>query len=70
MKKNKAKFDFGASIGKHEEGEMSDQETIDFFQHLINTGDAWKLQGHYGCRAEQLINDGHCHLPVVAKKAG
>lgn len=46
------------SIIRYEEGEMNDDETIVFFQKLVDSGMAWKLQGSYGRAAEAMINDG------------
>jgi hypothetical protein len=46
-----------------EQGEMDEQELVDFFQDLINTGMAWELQGFYGRTARDLIGAGHCTLP-------
>ena len=46
-----------------EQGEMEMDETVEFFQQLIDTGFAWELQGHYGRTARDLINAGHCSLP-------
>lgn len=48
---------------KFEAGEMSDDELVTFFQSLINSGDAWRLQGMYGRTAMALIEDGLCTLP-------
>ena len=51
-------------IGKiieYEAGEMSEQDMIDFFQELIDSGAAWQLQGHYGRTAVSLIQAGYCH---------
>jgi hypothetical protein len=45
----------------YESGLMSDEETITFFQRLINNGMAWGLQGHYGRMASHLIKNGVCH---------
>jgi hypothetical protein len=47
-------------IIRYESGEMSEEETVDFFQELIDTGLAWKLQGSYGRMAQALIAAGYC----------
>ena len=44
-----------------EDGELSDEQVIEGFQHLINTGAVWRLQGSYGRMADELIRAGHCH---------
>lgn len=46
-----------------EQGEMDEQELVEFFQELINTGMAWELQGFYGRTARDLIGAGLCTLP-------
>lgn len=38
----------------------SEEEVIDAWQHLINTGLAWKLQGFFGRTAHRLIEAGIC----------
>ena len=49
------------NIIRYENGEMdSETEIVEFFQELINTGMAWKLQGHYGRTAMRLIEEGLC----------
>jgi hypothetical protein len=35
-------------------------EVIEAWQHLIDTGAAWTLQGWFGRTARQLIEDGVC----------
>ena len=48
-------------IMEWESGEMSDKDTVTFFQDLIDTGMAWTLQGCYGRQATRLIQAGLCH---------
>lgn len=45
------------------EGEADDltqDEVIEGFQRLIDTGAAWSLQGSYGRAAMSLIEQGYC----------
>ena len=48
------------NIIRYESGLMEEEDVILFFQELINTGMAWKLQGHYGRTAMHLIETGLC----------
>jgi len=52
-------MDIVDKIISYEAGEMSANDTIDFFAELVKTGKAWTLQGHYGRMAHQLINFGY-----------
>lgn len=38
----------------------TDQDVIQAFQYLIDTGDVWSLQGWYGRMAHRLIESGQC----------
>ena len=38
----------------------SEEQVIEAWQHLIDTGLCWQLQGFFGRTARQLINDGIC----------
>lgn len=62
MKKEKKPFNELDFIMKYEGGECSDKEIIDGFQHLIDSGLVWKLQGTYGRTAQSLIDAGICKL--------
>ena len=41
--------------------EASEDEQLEAWQHLIDTGLAWQLQGSFGRQAAALIEAGHCH---------
>jgi hypothetical protein len=55
-------MDLASLISQYENGEMDDEQTISFFQQLINTGMAWNLQGSYGRMADRLIQSGRCKV--------
>lgn len=50
-------------ITKFEDGKATQEEIIDGFQLLIDTGVVWHLQGSYGRTAQALIDAGHCTPP-------
>ena len=44
----------------------SEEQVIAAWQHLIDTGLCWTLQGFFGRTAQQLIEDGVCQPAGVA----
>lgn len=45
-----------------EDGVLDEQSETELFQRLIDCGLAWSLQGSYGRRAVQMIEEGRCHV--------
>jgi hypothetical protein len=54
-------FDTVGFIMAYEGGELDDEATVEGFQHLIDDGLVWRLQGTYGRMAVRLIEQGFCH---------
>lgn len=53
------------AIIDYEEGNLTDEGTVDLFQYLIDSELAWSLQGCYGRTAMDLILSGLCHRKEV-----
>lgn len=59
-------------IIEYESGNLEEEDMIKLFAYLVKTGEAWKLQGHYGRTAKTLIdykyidNDGN----ITSEKYG
>ena len=45
-------------IVEYEKGELNNDQTIQLFQELLDSGIVWDLQGHYGRLAYQLMEAG------------
>ena len=54
-----------------EDGSLDEKGTKKLFQHLVNTGQAWHLQGSYGRAADMMLRSGFIKTPKtnVAKSA-
>jgi len=48
-------------IMEYEDGRLSEDETVELFQDLIDSGMIYHLQGSYGRMAQHLIQQGLCH---------
>ena len=57
----KSSYDACACIEGFDGLEHDEDDIIEAFQFLIDSGDAWKLQGFYGRTAHNLIQQGVCH---------
>jgi len=51
-------YDRVNAIIAFEEGELDGDKVVELFQHLVDTGLAWQLQGNYGRTAMALIEAG------------
>lgn len=56
-------LDFTDRIIAYENGELDEDEVVELFQGLVDTGLAWQLQGSYGRAAHALIEAGLVSRP-------
>ena len=56
--KVKGPLDLTSDIIAYESGELDQEETIELFQKLHDTGLAYQLQRHYGRTAQAMLNEG------------
>ena len=56
---NENKYDVVGNIIDFEGGDLDDDGIVVLFEHLVDSGQAWSLQGCYGRMAIQLIEAGH-----------
>lgn len=55
------RMDLVTRIDAYEAGQLDDEQTIELFQEMIDSGLVWDLQGSYGRTAATLIRSGLCH---------
>lgn len=51
-------YDYMSDLISYEEGYLDEEGQKRLFQHLVDTGLVWQLQGHYGRTAKQMIEEG------------
>jgi len=52
------RFDVVSAIMDYESGNMTEEDAIEFFQHLLDTGTIYSLQGSYQRTAQSLLDAG------------
>jgi len=57
-------YDTTGNIIRYEAGELDEEEVKSLFQALVNSGLAWRLQGHYGRTARALLDAGWIQSPA------
>lgn len=60
MSKN---FDVVAFVTDYETNELDEAEIREGFQNLVDSGEAWRLQGMYGRAAAAMLAAGVLHQP-------
>ena len=58
VERPEAAYNQVGQIIAYESGELTSEDTLVLFSHLVKTGLAWQLQGHYGRTAAALISNG------------
>lgn len=63
-------YDAIAIVEDINDGVYSEEEYLEAWQHLVDTGLAWQLQGWYGRRAHALIENGLINRPDPVHEQG
>ena len=67
--KTQAPYDELSNIIDFENGELDEWQTLALFQHLVDNGHAWTLQGTYGRTAAALIQSGRIAANTARARA-
>lgn len=62
-KMKKTSFDVVGAMMDWEDGRSDEGKTKELFQHLVNSGQAWHLQGMYGRTANDMLESGFIKKP-------
>jgi hypothetical protein len=57
-----ATYDQLSAMIDWENDDLDEEGTVKLFQNLVDTGQAWSLQGCYGREAQALIEAGLIHV--------
>lgn len=56
-------FDVFEAMMEYEDGRSDEGKTKQLFQHLVDSGQAWSLQGSYGRAANAMLESGFIKKP-------
>ena len=56
-------YDVSENISAYEKGKLDNAAINRLFQHLVDTGQVWELDGHYSKTAVELAESGRITLP-------
>lgn len=62
-KKKGKPYDHVGAMMSYEDGSLDEPGTKKLFQHLVDTGMAWHLQGSYGRAADAMLKAGYIKKP-------
>jgi len=60
-------YDLIGQLIAYETDGLDEEQTIELFQHLVDTGMAWTLQGSYGRQAYAMAQRGLIKIPEGSK---
>jgi len=57
-------YDITGNIIAYEQGDLDEDGVVTLFQHLVDNGTVWHMQGSMGRAAMDMIRSGECVLGV------